>query len=99
LGLRRALVPSLVAEVAFWGTAPFLGYELLLVAFALYGLLAVPIFGMVRQALAALVPAEHQRPAFALDSMSVEVTFMLAPAAGVLVATQVSPLAAMIPPG
>jgi MFS family permease len=96
LGLRRALIPSLVAEVAFWGSAPFLGYEALLVAFALYGLLAVPIFGMIRQALAALVPAAHQRPAFALDSMSVEVTFMLAPAAGVLVATQVSPTVALV---
>jgi MFS family permease len=96
LGLRKALVPSLVAELAFWGSAPFLSYELLLVTFALYGLLAVPIFGMIRQALAALVPVEHQRPAFALDSMSVEVTFMLAPAAGVLVATQISPLVGMI---
>jgi MFS family permease len=96
LGLRKALLPSLVAEVAFWGSAPFLGYELLLVSFALYGLLAVPIFGMIRQALAALVPAENQRPAFALDSMSVEITFMLAPAAGVLVATQVSPVVAMV---
>src|SRR5690242_10288498 len=96
LGLRRALVPSLVAEVAFWGAAPFLGYGALLVGSVVYGVIATPTFGIVRQSLGAIVPPENQRPAFALDSMCVEVTFMLAPAAGVLVATQVSTMAALV---
>jgi MFS family permease len=99
LGLRRALVPSLVAEVAFWGASPFLGYEALLVASLLYGVLAVPTFGIIRQSLGVMVPPERQRPAFALDSMSVEVTFMIAPAAAVLLATQVSTTAALVASG
>jgi MFS family permease len=99
LGLRRALVPSLAAEVAFWGASPFLGYEVLLLAALGYGVLAVPTFGIIRQSLGVLVPSERQRPAFALDSMSVEVTFMIAPAAAVLVATQVSSVAALAAAG
>jgi MFS family permease len=99
LGLRHALVPSLAAEVAFWGASPFLGYEALLVASMLYGVLAVPTFGIIRQSLGVMVPPERQRPAFALDSMSVEVTFMIAPAAAVLVATQVSSTAALVAAG
>ena len=31
LGLRRALIPSIVAEAFVWGTAPFVSYHLLLV--------------------------------------------------------------------
>jgi len=99
LGLRPALVPSLAAELAFWGASPFLGYEALLGAALLYGVLAVPTFGIIRQSLGVMVPPERQRPAFALDSMSVEVTFMIAPAAAVLVATQVSATAALVAAG
>ena len=99
LGLRRALAPSLAAEAAFWGASPFLGYEALLVTSLIYGVLAVPTFGIIRQSLGVMVPAERQRPAFALDSMSVEVTFMIAPAAAVLVATQVSTTVALVASG
>jgi MFS family permease len=99
LGLRRALVSSLAAEVAFWGAAPFLGYEALLVASLVYGVLAVPTFGIIRQVLGVIVPPERHRPAFALDSMSVEVTFMIAPAAAVLVGTQLSSTAALVVTG
>jgi MFS family permease len=99
LGLRRALVPSVVAEVAFWGASPFLGYEALLAASVVYGVLAVPTFGIIRQVLGVLVPPDRRRPAFALDSMSVEITFMVAPAAAVLVATQVSTVTALVATG
>jgi MFS family permease len=99
LGLRKALLPSLVAEAAFWGASPFLGYEALFAAGVVYGAVAVPTFGIIRQSLGVLVPAERQRPAFALDSMSVEVTFMVAPAAAVLVATQASTTIALVASG
>jgi MFS family permease len=99
LGLRRALLPSLAAEVTFWGASPFLDYRALFVASLLYGVLSVPTFGIIRQSLGVLVPADRQRPAFALDSMSVEVTFMVGPAAAVLVATQLSTTAALVAAG
>lgn len=95
LGLRRALLPSVVVESAVWLIAPRLGYEALLVAAVVAGVFLVPVFSVVRQSLAVLVPAEQQRTAYALDSVGTEMTFMLAPTVGVLVATQVSTTAAL----
>lgn len=90
LGLRRALVPSVVVESAVWLVAPRLGYEALLVAAVVAGAFLVPVFSVVRQSLSVLVPPEQQRTAYALDSVGTELTFMLAPTVGVLAATQVS---------
>lgn len=95
LGLRRALLPSVVVESAVWIIAPRLGYEALVVAAVVAGAFLVPVFSVVRQSLAVLVPAEQQRTAYALDSVGTEMTFMLAPTIGVLIATQVSTTAAL----
>ena len=86
-GLRRALIPSVVAEVTVWGVAPFLNFQFLVVAAFIGGLFAVPIFSVVRQALGVMVPAKQRRTAYALDSMGGEITFMMGPAAGVMLAT------------
>ncbi|WP_082571018.1 MFS transporter [Cellulomonas sp. Root485] len=90
LGLRRAIAPSVVVESAVWLVAPHLTYELLIVAAALAGLFLVPVFSVSRQSLSVLVPIAHQKAAFSLDSVAVELTFMLSPVVGVLLATQVS---------
>jgi MFS family permease len=95
LGLRRALLPSVLVESAVWLIAPRLGYEALLGAAVVAGVFLVPVFSVVRQSLAVLVPPEQQRTAYALDSVGTEMTFMLAPTLGVLVATQVSTTAAL----
>jgi MFS family permease len=95
-GLRRALAPSLVVEAVVWGLAPWLPYEGLLVAALVGGLFALPIFTVVRQSLSVLVPAERRRTAYAVDSIGVELSFMVGPAAGVLVAGLVSSTAALL---
>ncbi|WP_449372394.1 MFS transporter [Arthrobacter psychrolactophilus] len=77
-GLRKALIPSVIAEVVVWGTAPFLNFQLLIVAAFIGGLFAGPIFSVVRQALGVMVPQEQRRTAYALDSMGGELTFMVA---------------------
>ncbi|WP_433533396.1 MFS transporter [Micromonospora sp. CA-263727] len=79
-GLRPVLVLTAVAEAIFWATAPMLSYAVLLSAAFLAGALALPIFSVIRQSIAALVPPERRRPAYALDSMSVELSFMIGPA-------------------
>ncbi|PZF88150.1 MFS transporter [Micromonospora deserti] len=89
-GLRPVLVLTGVAEAVFWSVAPGLSYPLLLPAAFLAGSLALPIFSVVRQSIAALVPAERRRPAYALDSMSVELSFMLGPALAVAAVTALS---------
>jgi MFS family permease len=90
LGLRRAIAPSVVVESAVWLAAPHLTYEALIVAAVVAGLFLVPVFSVSRQSLSVLVPIAHQKAAFSLDSVAVELTFMLSPVVGVLLATQAS---------
>ncbi|WP_200211218.1 MFS transporter [Micromonospora coerulea] len=94
-GLRPVLVLTTAAEALFWAGAPALSYPVLLPAAFVAGLLALPVFSVVRQSVAALVPAERRRPAYALDSMSVELSFMVGPALAVALATAVSPRATL----
>ncbi|WLS45963.1 MFS transporter [Micromonospora profundi] len=89
-GLRPVLVLTAVAEAVFWSTAPSLPYALLLPAAFVAGSLALPIFSVVRQSIAALVPEDQRRPAYALDSMSVELSFMIGPALAVALVTAIS---------
>ncbi|HEX8498142.1 MAG TPA: MFS transporter [Actinomycetales bacterium] len=96
MGLRRALLPSIVAEAVVWTSAPFLSYHQLIGAVFVGGLLGLPVFTVVRQSMSVLVPAEQHRTAFALDSVAVELSFMVGPALGVLVATQVSTQVALV---
>lgn len=95
-GLRVVLVLTTVVEAAFWAGAHVLPYPLLTVAALVGGFLQLPVFSVARQSIAALVPEEQRRPAFALDAMSVELSFMLGPALAVLLATTVSSRAAML---
>jgi MFS family permease len=94
-GLRTMLALTLSAQAVFWGVAPLLPYPVLLVGALVGGVLGVPVYSITRQSLAVLVPAERRRPAFALDSMSVEISYIIGPAVGALLALQVSSSAAM----
>jgi MFS family permease len=98
-GLRRAMVPSVVVSGLCWGVAPLLGFGPLIAVALLGGLLGVPIFGVVRQSLSVLVPADRRRTGFALDSIGTEISFMVGPAAGVLLATQLSTTVALVTVG
>ncbi|MGN8246438.1 MFS transporter [Cellulomonas soli] len=96
IGLRKALVPTVLVESAVWIAAPHLEYRLLVVAAFVAGVFLVPVFSVVRQSLAVLVPPVQQKTAYALDSVCTELTFMLGPVLGVLLATQVSTAAALL---
>jgi MFS family permease len=87
VGLRPVLILTTVVESAFWLTADHLGYEALLLAALVAGLLSIPIFSVTRQALAALVPPRERQAGFSLDSMSVEMSFAIGPALGIVALT------------
>ena len=89
-GLRPMLVVTTVCEAVFWAVAPSLSYPALLVGALVAGVFALPVFSVVRQSLAALVPAEQRRQAYALDSMSVELSFMAGPPLAVLLMSSLS---------
>ncbi|MET3922054.1 MFS transporter [Arthrobacter sp. UYEF20] len=87
VGLRKALIPSVISETVIWSIVPHVSYELLLPLVFVGGLLTLPIFSVVRQSLGVLATGEQRRTAFALDAISTELVFMIGPAAGALVAT------------
>ncbi|MBC6457283.1 MFS transporter [Actinomadura sp. HBU206391] len=86
-GLRPIVAVTTVAQFAFWVSAPFLPYALLLAGAVLGGVLSLPVFGLIRQCMAAAVPPEQRRTGYALDSMIVEVAYMIGPALAVAFAT------------
>lgn len=89
VGLRRALLPSLLVLTACWSVAPFLGYLPLLALSLAAGAFEIPSFSITRQALIALVPDDLRRTALSVDSVAVEISFMIGPVLGVVLATAV----------
>jgi MFS family permease len=87
VGLRAAVLPSLVILTACWSVAPFTGYWPCLVLVSLAELFVVPSFSIVRQSLMHSVDETHRKSALAVDSVMVEISFMIGPALGVLLAT------------
>ena len=87
VGLRKALIPSVVSEAVIWSIVPHVSYEWLLPLVFVGGLFTLPIFSVVRQSLGVMATGEQRRTAFALDAISTEVVFMIGPAAGAIVAT------------
>lgn len=97
IGLRATVAPSLVVLPLVWVVAPWMGYWPLVVLVGVAGLFIVPTFSIVRQVLIGAVP-EHQRTAvLSIDSVFVELSFMIGPVLGVLAATYLpTPVALMI---
>lgn len=96
VGLRRALLPSVLVELVLWSVAPSLPLPWLLATVVVAGAFGLPTFTVVRLALSILVPAEQRRTAFALDSVAVELSFMAGPALGVLIAVHLGTTVAMV---
>ena len=87
VGLRTALIPSVISEAIIWSVVPHVSYQWLLPLVFVGGLLTLPIFSVVRQSLGVLAEGDQRRTAFALDAITTEMVFMIGPAAGAVVAT------------
>ena len=79
-GMRPVLLVTMLAQLCFWPLAGRLPFWPLLAGALLSGLLALPVYGLTRQCLTAMVPEERRRTAFSLDSMLVEISYMVGPA-------------------
>lgn len=86
-GLRRSLIPSLVVTPIVWSIAPFVGFWPLLPLVVLAGAFNVPISSVIRVVLIANAPQGRQRAALGLDSVIVELCFMIGPVLAILAAT------------
>ncbi|MFI8413795.1 MFS transporter [Paeniglutamicibacter gangotriensis] len=85
-GLRRALVPSVIAEVVVWSIVPQVSFTWVLPLVFLGGLFSLPVFSVVRTALGVMTTGDTRRAAFALDAMATEVVFIVGPAGAGIVA-------------
>ena len=86
-GLRSTLLPSLLVLAVCWSIGPFVPYWPLLALAFLADLFLLPIFSVVRQSLMALVPEAQHKAALSIDSVTTEISFMIGPALGVVLAT------------
>lgn len=95
LGVRRAVVPSIVVVGLLYPVAVVAPYWALVpVAFGM-GLFLIPVFSITRQSLSVMVPEEHRRAAFSIDNVFAELSFIVGPAVGILLVTQVGAAAAL----
>ncbi|WP_112280673.1 MFS transporter [Prauserella muralis] len=94
-GLRPVVAVCGAASAAFWVSTPHLPFEALLVVALPAGALVVPASSIARQVVTALVPPGQRRTAYSLDTISLETSFMIGPAVGVLVSTQLSSTVAL----
>jgi MFS family permease len=89
VGLRATIGPQLVVLAVVWSVAPFVPYAALLALAAVGGLANIPIFSVVRQTLISAVPDDDRKAVLSLDALATELSFMVGPVVGVIVATSV----------
>ncbi|WAL69966.1 MFS transporter [Amycolatopsis cynarae] len=94
-GLRPVVLLCGAVSTAYWLGVPSLPYPALIALALPAGMLVVPVSSLARQVLTAQVPAEQRRSAYSLDTISVESSFMIGPAAAIAACTQLSPTAAV----
>ncbi|WP_404382213.1 MFS transporter [Knoellia locipacati] len=87
IGLRRVVLPSTLVALVCWSVAPWVGYLPLLVLAGVAGLFVIPTFSIIRQAVMAAVPSTERRTAISLDSVAVELSFIVGPAASIWAAS------------
>lgn len=91
LGMRRAIIPSIVAVGVLYPIAALSSSSAQLVPLAfLMGLFLIPIFSIVRLSLSVMVEERLRRTAFSADSVVAEASFIIGPAVAVVLVTQAS---------
>jgi len=95
-GARTVLIITTVSQAVFWTVAARLPFEWLVPAAFVGGSLSVPVFSLIRQTLAVLLPERGRQAGMSLDSMSVELSYSIGPALGVVVVTRLGSSAAML---
>lgn len=87
LGMRRAVLPSIVAVLVLYPAATAVTYVWLIPIAFLMGVFLIPIFSIVRLSLTVMVDEDQRRTAFAADGVLAEASFIIGPAVGALIVT------------
>lgn len=95
-GLRPTVIACGITQAIFWSASPWLPYSVLLIMSGLSGMLTIPVFAVIRQAIAAMVTDEQSRTAYSMDAMGIELAFIVGPAAGLTLASVYSTRVALL---
>jgi predicted MFS family arabinose efflux permease len=95
-GARAALALTTFSQAVFWIAAASLPFWWLVPAAFIGGALSLPAFSVTRQAIVALLPVGDRQAGLSLDSMSVEISYSVGPALGVVAVTRLGSATAML---
>jgi MFS family permease len=91
-GLRPVVAICGTLSTLAWALLPFVPF-LAFIGLAFFAsLFTVPTGSLARQFVASLVPEDHRRPAYSLNMMLMELSFVIGPTVGILLITLYSPM-------
>jgi len=91
-GLRPVVAVCGTLSTTAWALLPFLPFPTFIGLAFLASLFTVPTGSLARQFVASLVPEDHRRPAYSLNMMLMELSFVIGPTVGILLITLYSPM-------
>ena len=94
-GLRPVVAVCGMLSTLAWIMLPLVSYWLYVFLAFVAGLFTVPTGSLARQFVASLVPEDQRRPAYSLNMMLMEVSFVIGPASGILLITAYSATATL----
>lgn len=94
-GLRPVVAVCGVLSTIAWALLPFVPFAAFIGLSFLASVFTVPTGSLARQFVATLVPEDHRRPAYSLNMMLMELSFVIGPTVGILLITFYSPMATL----
>jgi len=89
-GLRPVVAVCGTVSTAAWVMLPLVDFTLFVALAFAAGMFTVPTGSLSRQFIASLVPEDYRRPAYSLNTMLMELSFVITPAVDILLITQYS---------
>jgi MFS family permease len=94
-GLRPVVAVCGTLSTIAWALLPFVSFPGFIGLAFLASVFTVPTGSLARQFVASLVPEDHRRPAYSLNMMLMELSFVIGPTVGILLITLYSPMATL----
>jgi predicted MFS family arabinose efflux permease len=94
-GLRPVVAVCGTLSTFAWALLPFVPFPAFIVLAFLASVFTVPTGSLARQFVASLVPENWRRPAYSLNMMLMELSFVIGPTVGILLITVYSPTATL----
>ncbi|MGH8417509.1 MAG: MFS transporter [Pseudomonas sp.] len=95
-GLRPVVAICGALSTIAWVLLPLVNYAFFVALAFAAGVFTIPTGSLSRQFVASLVPEDQRRPAYSLNTMLMELSFVITPAIGILLITTYSATATLV---